>query len=55
VPLDVVRKLIKTGTPLTLGVEQRFLTVLFTDLQEFSSLAEQMASSDLLAQLSVYF
>ncbi len=55
VPLDVVRKLIKTGTPLTLGVEQRFLTVLFTDLQEFSSLAEQMASSDLFAQLSVYF
>jgi class 3 adenylate cyclase len=55
VPLDVVRKLIKTGTPLTLGVEQRFLTVLFSDLQDFSTLAEQMAPSDLLAQLSVYF
>jgi class 3 adenylate cyclase/ABC-type nitrate/sulfonate/bicarbonate transport system substrate-binding protein len=55
VPLDVVRKLIKTGTPLTLGVEQRFLTVLFTDLQDFSTLSEQMAPNDLLAQLSVYF
>ncbi len=55
VPLDVVRKLIKTGTPLTLGVEQRFLTVLFTDLQDFSSLAEQMAPDDLLAHLSAYF
>jgi class 3 adenylate cyclase/ABC-type nitrate/sulfonate/bicarbonate transport system substrate-binding protein len=55
VPLDVVRKLIKTGTPLTLGVEQRFMTVLFTDLQDFSSLAEQMAPNDLLNQLSVYF
>ena len=55
VPLDVVRKLIRTGMPLTLGVEQRFLTVLFSDLQEFSSLAEQMAPSDLLAQLSIYF
>jgi class 3 adenylate cyclase/ABC-type nitrate/sulfonate/bicarbonate transport system substrate-binding protein len=55
VPLDVVRKLIKTGTPLTLGVEQRFLTVLFSDLRDFSTLAEQMAPSDLLAQLSVYF
>ena len=54
-PLDVVRKLIKTGTPLTLGVEQRFLTVLFSDLQDFSTLAEQMAPNDLLAQLSVYF
>jgi adenylate cyclase len=55
VPLDVVRKLIKTGTPLSLGVEQRFMTMLFTDLKDFSTLAEQMAPNDLLAQLSVYF
>ncbi|MBV9530404.1 MAG: ABC transporter substrate-binding protein, partial [Bradyrhizobium sp.] len=55
VPLDVVRKLIKTGTPLTLGVEQRFLTMLFTDLKDFSTLSEQMAPNDLLAQLSHYF
>ena len=55
VPLDVVRQLIKTGTPLTLGVESRFMTVLFADLQDFSSLAEHMAPNDLLAQLSVYF
>jgi class 3 adenylate cyclase/ABC-type nitrate/sulfonate/bicarbonate transport system substrate-binding protein len=55
VPLDVVRKLIKTGTPLTLGVEPRFLTVLFTDLKDFSTLSEQMAPDDLLAQLSRYF
>src|SRR4029079_15959217 len=27
VPLDVVRELIRTGTPLSLGVETRFLTV----------------------------
>jgi adenylate cyclase len=55
VPLDVVRELIKTGTPLTLGVEQRFMTVLFADLEDFSSLAERMAPNDLLAQLSMYF
>ena len=55
VPLDVVRGLIKAGTPLTLGVEPRFMTVLFTDLQDFSSLAEYMAPNDLLAQLSAYF
>lgn len=55
VPLDVVRKLIKTGMPLGLGVEQRFMTVLFTDLKDFSTLSEQMAPNDLLAQLSVYF
>lgn len=55
VPLDVVRELIKTGIPLTLGVEQRFMTVLFGDLQDFSTLAEHMAPNDLLSQLSVYF
>jgi adenylate cyclase len=55
VPLGVVRELIKTGIPLALGVESRFMTVLFADLQDFSSLAEQMAPNDLLAQLSVYF
>jgi class 3 adenylate cyclase/ABC-type nitrate/sulfonate/bicarbonate transport system substrate-binding protein/HAMP domain-containing protein len=55
VPLDVVRELIKTGIPLTLGVEQRIMTVMFTDLQDFSTLAEQMAPNDLLSQLSVYF
>ncbi len=55
VPLGVVRELIKTGIPLALGVESRFMTVLFADLQDFSSLAEQMAPNDLLTQLSVYF
>jgi adenylate cyclase len=55
VPLDVVRELIKTGVPLTLGVEQRFMTVLFADLRDFSSLAEQMEPNDLLGQLSAYF
>jgi adenylate cyclase len=51
----VVRELTRTGAPLTLGVEPRFMTVLFADLQDFSSLAEQMEPNDLLAQLSVYF
>ena len=55
VPLDVVRKLIQSGTPLTLGVEARFMTILFADLQDFSTLAEQMTPNELLAQLSVYF
>ena len=55
VPLDVVRELIKTGVPLTLGVEQRSMTILFADLKDFSTLAEQMAPNDLLSQLSAYF
>ena len=54
VPLDVVRQLIKSGIPLTPGVEQRFLTVFFSDLENFSSHAETLAPDDLLVQISTY-
>lgn len=55
VPLDVVRELVKSGHPLTLGVEPRLLTVFFSDLENFSTHAEQMAPNELLDQMSVYF
>jgi class 3 adenylate cyclase/ABC-type nitrate/sulfonate/bicarbonate transport system substrate-binding protein len=55
VPLDVVRQLIKSRIPLTLGVEPRFLTVFFSDLENFSSQAESLAPNDLLVQMSTYF
>jgi class 3 adenylate cyclase len=54
VPLDVVRQLIKSGIPLALGVEPRFLTVFFSDLENFSKHAEQLAPDDLLVQISTY-
>jgi class 3 adenylate cyclase len=54
VPLDVVRQLIKSGIPLASGVEPRFLTVFFSDLENFSSRAEQLAPDDLLVQISTY-
>ena len=54
VPLDVVRQLIKSGIPLTPGVEPRFLTVFFSDLENFSSHAETLAPDDLLVQISTY-
>jgi|GEM_PF-249302 len=54
VPLDVVRQLIKSGIPLASGVEPRFLTVFFSDLENFSSQAEQLAPDDLLVQISTY-
>jgi class 3 adenylate cyclase/ABC-type nitrate/sulfonate/bicarbonate transport system substrate-binding protein len=54
VPLDVVRQLIKSGIPLTLGVEPRFLTVFFSDLENFSSHSESLAPDDLLVQISTY-
>jgi len=54
VPLDVVRQLIKSGIPLTLGVEPRFLTVFFSDLENFSSHSETLAPNDLLVHISTY-
>jgi class 3 adenylate cyclase len=54
VPLDVVRQLIKSGIPLALGVEPRFLTVFFSDLENFSSHSETLAPADLLVQISTY-
>jgi adenylate cyclase len=55
VPVDVVRGLIKSGIPLALGVERRFLTILFADLENFSTYAEQLTPDALLDQTSVYF
>jgi len=54
VPLDIVRQLVKSGIPLTLGVEPRFLTVFFSDLENFSAHAETLAPDDLLMQISTY-
>ncbi|WP_375788402.1 ABC transporter substrate-binding protein [Bradyrhizobium sp. Pha-3] len=54
VPLDIVRQLIKSGIPLTLGVEPRFLTVFFSDLESFSTHSETLAPDDLLVQISTY-
>jgi adenylate cyclase len=55
VPLDIVRQLIKSGTPLTLGVEPRLITIFFSDLQDFSTHAERLAPNELLDQMSAYF
>ncbi len=55
VPLDVVRQLIKSGIPLTLGVEPRFLSIFFSDLENFSTHSETLAPNDLLVQISTYF
>jgi class 3 adenylate cyclase len=50
----VVRQLIKSGIPLTSGVEPRVLTVFFSDLENFSSHSETLAPDDLLVQISTY-
>jgi adenylate cyclase len=53
--VDVVRGLVRSGIPLALGVESRSLTILFADLENFSTRAEQSTPDALLDQMSVYF
>lgn len=55
VPVEVVKGLVKSGVPLELGVERRCLTIFFSDIENFSSLAEQQDSDVLLQQMSGYF
>jgi len=55
VPVGLVRRLIESGKPLQPGVEQRFMTVLFSDVEGFTTLAEQLAPHELTEQTSRYF
>jgi adenylate cyclase len=55
VPVGLVRRLIDSGKPLLPGVEQRFMTVMFSDVHGFTTLAEEMAPHDLSRQASRYF
>jgi class 3 adenylate cyclase len=55
VPMGVVRQLVDSGQPLTLGVETKQLTILFCDLENFTSHAEKLPPDRLLDQISAYF
>jgi adenylate cyclase len=54
-PVEVVKNIIKSGIPLTLGAETRPLTIFFSDLEHFSTQAERLDPDDLLNQMSLYF
>jgi class 3 adenylate cyclase/ABC-type nitrate/sulfonate/bicarbonate transport system substrate-binding protein len=54
-PVEVVKGLIKSGIPLSLGVEKRCLTVFFSDIENFSTHAEHSDPDRLLEQMSTYF
>ena len=52
VPRDLVRELVASGRPIELGGQDRTLTVLFTDIADFTSLSERMPPGELLLHLS---
>ena len=55
VPRSLVQQLIESGQGAKLGVESRYLTMFFTDLENFSTLSETEPSQQLLARVSDYF
>jgi adenylate cyclase len=52
VPVGLVRQLLHTDQKLELGGQSRFLTILFSDVEGFSTMAENMPSRDLLGRMS---
>ena len=54
VPRTLVNDLLSSGKDLEIGGESRYLTVLFSDLKDFSSLAEKTPSREFLQRVSAY-
>ena len=54
VPRDLVNDLLDSGSEIKLGGESRYLTILFSDLKDFSSLSEITPSRELLMRVSSY-
>ncbi len=54
VPRDLVRDLVKSGADIQVGGESRYLTILFTDLKDFSALSETTPARELLQRVSYY-
>jgi class 3 adenylate cyclase len=54
-PIGIVRDLIESGRPIAPGMEQRFMTILFADVESFTTIAEQLSSQELSEQTSHYF
>ncbi|MHC4887376.1 MAG: cache domain-containing protein, partial [Planctomycetota bacterium] len=54
VPADLVRQLVKTGEDARLGGEARELTIFFSDIASFTSIAERMHPEELMLHLSAY-
>jgi adenylate cyclase len=55
VPKRLVQQLIKTGTPLGLGGVRREVTILFTDVENFTGLTERANPEQVMAYTSRYF
>ena len=55
VPISLVRQLIEAGNTATIGGTKKNLTILFSDIKDFTSYAEKMDPDELLQMLCNYF
>lgn len=55
IPRDLVRDLVVSGNAVKLGGESRYLTILFTDLEGFSTMTERLPSNTLIRIMSEHF
>ena len=55
VPVEVVRELVASGQSAELGGERRRLTIHFSDIAGFTSIAENIQPEELVVELSDYF
>lgn len=54
VPVGLVRELLSSDQKLEIGGSSRFLTVFFSDIEGFSTLAEEIPSNELVQKISEY-
>jgi len=54
VPAGLVRQLIELGKEVTLGGEEKDITIFFSDIANFTTISEKMIPDDLMAHLSTY-
>lgn len=55
VPRDIVRQILNDGEAAELGGEKRMVTVMFADIQGYSTVAEQLDPEQTLSMLNQYF
>lgn len=55
VPSEIVHRLVKSGNMASIEAQAEKITLMFTDIANFSSITEHLAPSELVQQLSEYF
>ncbi len=55
VPKEIVRSLVEQGREIVLGGEKRTITIMFTDIKDFTSSSEAMPVETLMSSLAEYF